>query len=57
MLSKEFVGIHDLATLGNSQQSLEISKSIATTNGFTDPMKDSQIAIVLVGKIYDGKYE
>jgi hypothetical protein len=42
MLSKEFVGFfHDLATLGNSQQSLAISKSIAITDGFTDPMKDA----------------
>jgi hypothetical protein len=41
MLSKEFLGIHDLVTLGNSQDSLAISKSIAITDGFTDLMKDA----------------
>jgi hypothetical protein len=41
MLSKELVGIHDFDTLGNSQDSLTISKPIAITAGYTDPMEDA----------------
>jgi hypothetical protein len=40
-LSKEFVYIHDLATLGDNQDSPAITKPNAITDGYTDPMKDT----------------